>query len=116
TKHADLAREFLAFAKLSKEANIKLWTVLGFDPPRWDVWEDPAVREDNKFYQFFGSDIFDTLLDIKEEIPGINVTEHYPDVLTELNTNTLNNVLRQKNQSPEEALKQAQKTVEANIK
>ncbi|MFS0638243.1 ABC transporter substrate-binding protein [Mesobacillus foraminis] len=116
TKHADLAREFLAFAKLSKEANIKLWTVLGFDPPRWDVWEDPAVREDNKFYQFFGNDIFDTLLDIKEEIPGINVTEHYPDVLTELNTNTLNNVLRQKKESPEEALKQAQKTVEANIK
>ncbi|TCN24969.1 ABC transporter substrate-binding protein [Mesobacillus foraminis] len=116
TKHADLAREFLAFAKLSKEANIKLWTVLGFDPPRWDVWEEPAVREDNKFYQFFGNDIFDTLLDIKEEIPGINVTEHYPDVLTELNTNTLNNVLRQKKESPEEALKQAQKTVEANIK
>lgn len=116
TKHADLAKEFLAFAKLSKEANIKLWTVLGFDPPRWDVWEDPAVREDNKFYQYFGNDIFDTLLSIKDEIPGIHVTENYPDVLTELNTNTLNNVLRQKNQSPEEALKQAQKTVGANMK
>jgi arabinosaccharide transport system substrate-binding protein len=115
TKHAELAKEFLAFAKLSKEANIKLWTVLGFDPPRWDVWEDPAVREDNKFYQFFGNDIFDTLLDIKDEIPGIHVTEHLPDALTELNTNTLNNVLRQKSKSPEDALKQAQKTIEASI-
>jgi arabinosaccharide transport system substrate-binding protein len=115
TEHAELAKEFLAFAKLSKEANIKLWTVLGFDPPRWDVWEDPAVREDNKFYQYFGNDIFDTLLEIKDEINGIKVTEHYPDVLTELNTNTLNNVLRQKSQSPEEALKQAQETVEANM-
>ncbi|MGM7723347.1 ABC transporter substrate-binding protein [Metabacillus sp. Hm71] len=115
TEHAELAKEFLAFAKLSKEANIQLWKVLGFDPPRWDVWEDPAVREDNKFYQYFGNDIFDTLLEIKDEIPNINVTEHYPDVITELNTNTFNNVLRQKSQSAEEALKQAQETVEANI-
>ena len=114
TEHAELAKEFLAFAKLSKEANIKLWTVLGFDPPRWDVWEDPAVQEDNKFYQYFGTDIFDTLLEIKDEINGINVTEQYPDVLTELNTNTLNNVLRQKSESPEDALK-AQETVEANM-
>ncbi|HLU23234.1 MAG TPA: ABC transporter substrate-binding protein, partial [Bacillaceae bacterium] len=44
TEHAELAKDFLAFAKLSKEANIKLWTVLGFDPPRWDVWEDEAVK------------------------------------------------------------------------
>lgn len=115
TEHAELAKEFLAFAKLSKEANIKLWTVLGFDPPRWDVWEDPAVQEDNKFYQYFGTDIFDTLLEIKDEINGINVTEQYPDVLTELNTNTLNNVLRQKSESPEDALKKAQETVEANM-
>jgi arabinosaccharide transport system substrate-binding protein len=115
TKHAELAKEFLAFAKLSKEANIKLWTVLGFDPPRHDVWEDPAVREDNKFYQFFGNDIFDTLLSIKDEIPGIHVTEHLPDALTELNTNTLNNVLRQKSESPEEALKKAQEAIESTM-
>jgi len=114
TKHPELAKEFLAFAKLSKEGNIKLWTVLGFDPPRWDVWEDPAIREDNKFYQYFGNDIFDTLLSIKDEIPNINVNENYPDAVTEINTNTLNNVLRQNSQTPEEALKQAQKTVEAN--
>ncbi|MEH7177039.1 extracellular solute-binding protein [Neobacillus vireti] len=114
TKHPELAKEFLAFAKLSKEGNIKLWTVLGFDPPRWDVWEDPAIREDNKFYQYFGNDIFDTLLSIKDEIPNINVNENYPDAVTEIGTNTLNNVLRQNSQTPKEALKQAQETVEAN--
>ncbi|WP_078550447.1 ABC transporter substrate-binding protein [Litchfieldia alkalitelluris] len=116
TEHPELAKEFLAFAKLSKEANIKLWNVLGFDPPRWDVWEDPAVREDNKFYQFFGTDIFDTLLEIKDEINAVNITEYTPDVATELNTNTLINVLRENKQTPEEALNQAQKTVEANMK
>ena len=116
TKHPELAKEFLAFAKLSKEANIKLWSVLGFDPPRWDVWEDPAIKEDNKFYQYFGNDIFDTLLSIKDEIPGLNINKNTPNALTELNTNTLENVLRQKKQSPEEALKQARKTIETNMK
>jgi arabinosaccharide transport system substrate-binding protein len=116
TKHPELAKEFLAFAKLSKEANIKLWSVLGFDPPRWDVWEDPAIKEDNKFYQYFGTDIFDTLLSIKDEIPGLNINKNTPNALTELNTNTLENVLRQKKQSPEEALKQAAKTIKSNMK
>ncbi|WP_160726062.1 ABC transporter substrate-binding protein [Bacillus sp. USDA818B3_A] len=116
TKHPELAKEFLAFAKLSKEANLKLWSVLGFDPPRWDVWEDPAIKEDNKFYQYFGTDIFDTLLSIKDEIPGLNINKNTPNALTELNTNTLENVLRQKKQSPEEALKQARKTIETNMK
>lgn len=38
-----LAQEFLAFAKLSYEANVALWTDLGFDPLRLDVYEDPAL-------------------------------------------------------------------------
>lgn len=116
TKHPDLAKEFLAFAKLSKEANIKLWTVLGFDPPRWDVWESEEVKADNKFYQFFGDDIFDTLLDVKDEINAVNITEYTPDVATEINTNVFDSVLRQQSQTPEEALKLAAKTIKSNMK
>ncbi|MEK3888218.1 ABC transporter substrate-binding protein [Bacillus sp. FSL K6-3431] len=116
TKHADLAKEFLAFAKLSKEANIKLWTVLGFDPPRWDVWESEEVKADNKFYQFFGNDIFDTLLDVKDEINAVNITEYTPEVANEINTNVFDSVLRQQSQTPEEALKQAAKTIKSNMK
>jgi arabinosaccharide transport system substrate-binding protein len=103
----DLAKEFLAYTKLSEEGNINLWTVLGFDPPRWEVWESEAVREDNKYYQYFGEGIFDTLLDIKDEIHELNITENTPDVATEYNTNVAENVLRQQAQSPEEALKEA---------
>ncbi|MDL4839038.1 sugar ABC transporter substrate-binding protein [Aquibacillus sp. LR5S19] len=115
TEHAKLAKEFLAFAKLSEEANIKLWQVLGFDPPRWGVWESEAVKEDNKFYQFFGTDIFDTLLEVKDEINAVNITEHTPDVATEMNTNVFDSVLRQQTQTAEEALNQAQETVETNM-
>ncbi|MBK8027502.1 MAG: carbohydrate ABC transporter substrate-binding protein [Chloroflexi bacterium] len=39
----ELAKEFLAFAKLTYDANVALWTDLGFDPMRVDVYEDPAL-------------------------------------------------------------------------
>ena len=74
SKHIDLAKEFLAYAKLTKEGNINLWKILGFDPPRWDIWDDPALQEDNVYFQYFGKDIFDTLMDIKDEIHPVNIT------------------------------------------
>ena len=116
TKHAELAQEFLAFAKLSKEANIKLWTVLGFEPPRWDVWESEEFKQDNKFYRFFGNDIFDTLIDVRDEINAVNITEHTPDVQNEINTITFDSVLRQQTDTPAEGLKKAQEAVKGKMK
>ncbi|MGM0855214.1 MAG: ABC transporter substrate-binding protein [Bacillota bacterium] len=107
TEEAELAKEFLAFTKLSEEGNVNLWQVLGFDPPRWDVWESDAVKQDNKYYDYFGEGIFDMLLDVKDEINEIQLTENTPDVATEYNTNVAENVLRQQSQSPEEALNEA---------
>ena len=40
-----LAKEFLAFAKLTKEAQKALYTDLGFDPYRNDVYDDPALLD-----------------------------------------------------------------------
>ncbi|MDC3417336.1 ABC transporter substrate-binding protein [Aquibacillus salsiterrae] len=116
TENAELAQDFLAFAKLTKEANVKLWQVLGFDPPRTDVWGTEEIMEDNKFFQFFGTDIFDTLEKIKDEINAVNITENTPDVATEVNTNVFNNVLRQQTQTPEEALNEAQEKIKSNMK
>ncbi|MDL4839032.1 ABC transporter substrate-binding protein [Aquibacillus rhizosphaerae] len=103
----ELAKEFLAYAKLSEEGNIKLWTELGFDPPRWDTWESEEVRADNKYYDYFGDGIFDMLLEVREEINPLNFTEHTPDIISEYHTNVTQTVLRQNNQTPEEALKAA---------
>ncbi|WP_368996973.1 ABC transporter substrate-binding protein [Caldifermentibacillus hisashii] len=111
SKHKELAKEFLYFAKLSKEGNIQLWKELGFDPPRWDVWEDQAMREDNVYYQYFHDDIFDILLDIKDNVAGIHLSEYTPDVLTEIDSNVMHGVLREKNFTPEEALKQSAETI-----
>jgi len=41
---ADLAKEFLAFAKLTYDAQKALYTDLGFDPYRPDVYDDPDLQ------------------------------------------------------------------------
>ncbi len=115
TEHAELAQDFLAFAKLSEEGNIKLWSLLGFDPPRHDVWDDPAMEEDNKFTQYFGNDIFGTLEQLKDDINPLNINENTFEVTNELNTNTLNNVLRYEDTSAKEALDEAQEKLEAQL-
>ncbi|MGN7761450.1 ABC transporter substrate-binding protein [Paenibacillus sp. 22594] len=79
-KNPDLIKEFLAYAKLSKEGNLQVWKQLGFDPIRTDVWSDPAMKESNKFTDYFGTDIFDTLLSVKDEIAPVHIREKSPEV------------------------------------
>ncbi|PXW92159.1 L-arabinose-binding protein [Streptohalobacillus salinus] len=107
TEEAELAKDFLAYAKLSEEGNINLWTVLGFDPPRWDTWETEAIQEPNKYYDFFGEGIFEMLLEVRDEINPLNFTEYTSDVIAEYHTNVTQNVLRTQSQTPEEALEEA---------
>ncbi|MBM7540935.1 ABC transporter substrate-binding protein [Amphibacillus cookii] len=109
----ELAKDFLAYAKLTEEGNIALWTQLGFDPPRWDVWDSEEIREDNDFYRYFHDDIFDILLDIRDDVVGVHMTPYTPDVLEEIDSNIMFNVLRQQSQTPEEALQQATESVRA---
>jgi arabinosaccharide transport system substrate-binding protein len=116
TEHAQLAKDFLAFAKLSKEANKKIWTVLGFVPPRWDVWESEAMEKENKYYEYFGDDIFDTFLEVKDEINPVHLTKHTPDISKEIHTNVFNSVLRQQSATAEEALKQAADKLKQTMK
>ena len=63
TENADLAKDFLAFAKLSKEGCTYEWNELGFDPIRTELWDDPEITEnkDNKFLSYFTTNPFDIL-------------------------------------------------------
>ncbi|ADU29384.1 ABC transporter substrate-binding protein [Evansella cellulosilytica] len=115
SENIELAKDFLYFAKLSEEGNIHLWTELGFDPPRWDVWDAPEVREDNIYYQFFHDDIFDILLDIRDDVASVNITEHTPDVLDEIDTNIMHNAIREQSKTPEEALREAAERVRSSM-
>jgi arabinosaccharide transport system substrate-binding protein len=107
SKNQDLAMRFLAYAKLSKEGNIQIWKQLGFDPIRSEVWTDPALKEDNKFTDYFGKNIFDVLMSVKDEIPQINVNEKMPAVSDAVKNTILFKVLEE-NADPATVLKEAQ--------
>lgn len=107
SKNAELAKEFLAFAKLSKEGSIKTWTILGFDPIRSDAWSDPAMSADNQYTQYFGKDIFSTLQSIVGDVGAINVGDKFPTAVSLVQKNVMFKVLKEKSQEPEAALKAA---------
>ncbi len=70
SKNIDLAVDLLAYLKLTPEANIRIWQHANFDPPRWDVWDNPELQKPD---EYFGDEIiFNTLLDVKDNIPSPN--------------------------------------------
>lgn len=92
--NAQLAKEFLAYAKLTVDANIAIWDNLGFDPCNMDVWtmEDVTHNPDNAFVQYFVNNPFDVLNEIKEEIGLIKCTEAYPAINSTFSSQTLNDI------------------------
>ncbi|VBB07366.1 Hypothetical protein LUCI_2610 [Lucifera butyrica] len=106
-KNIELAKQFLAEAKLSKEGSIKTWTILGFDPIRSDAWSDPAMAAPNKYTDYFGTDIFNTLKSVVSDIGSINVGPKFPDAVSLVQKNVCFKVLKERSQTPEQALKEA---------
>lgn len=113
SEDTELAKDFLYFAKLSEEGSIRLWTELGFDPPRWDVWEAPELQEDNLYYQYFDDTIFDTLISIRDDIETIRITEYTPDALDVLGSSIMHNAIRENNMTPKEALDQGAEEIQS---
>lgn len=64
TENEELAKDFLAFAKLSDEGNRYEWNELGFDPIRTSLWTDTSITEntENKFLSYFTTNPFDILV------------------------------------------------------
>ncbi len=106
-KDIQLTKDFLMFAKGSEEGNLRIWEDLGFDPPRWDVWDDPRMNAKNKFTEYYRNEsIFGTLLEIKDEINSVNVTDRLPAVIDRINSSVMIQALQQQNKSPAEALRE----------
>ena len=59
SKSPQVAMEFLAFAKLSHEAAVRIWTDLKFDPARVEAWSDPALTAPDPY--FGNEDVFKVL-------------------------------------------------------
>lgn len=116
-KDVQLAKDFLAFAKLSLDANKEIWNTLGFDPVNMDVWEmkDVTHNPENQFVKYFANNPFDVLNEIKEEIKLIKSTSATPTINNVLCTVTLNEIFED-GKDITQALNDAQKQIEQELK
>jgi arabinosaccharide transport system substrate-binding protein len=114
----DFAAEWLAFAKLSPEANVAVWEVLGFDPVNMAVWEDDEVTHnpENKFNMYFQTNLFDVLNEVKDEIGHFEAftNPNLPAVDNIFTTSTFTEIF-ENGVPPQEALDQAQADLENQI-
>lgn len=106
----ELASEFLAFAKLTYEANVALWTDLGFDPMRLDVYDDEALLIEMD--DFSGEVPFTYIQAGLENVAPEYTGPFYPEITTILTTTTMYDLIE--NQlSPEEVIANAIAELEA---
>jgi arabinosaccharide transport system substrate-binding protein len=115
-KDVQLAKEFVAFAKLSKDANIEIWNTLGFDPVNMDIWNMKEITHnpDNEFVKYFVNNPFDVLNEVKDEIQLIKSTSASPTINNVLCTVTLNEIFED-GRDITEALNDAQAQIEQEL-
>ncbi len=107
-RDVQLAKDFLYFSKISREGAIRTWTELGFDPIRKDIYDDPQMTAPNRFTEYFGNEIYDVMDATADAISALSTSNPlYPEALTRVQKTVMFNVLSEKKQTPEEALKQA---------
>lgn len=111
-----LAKDFLAYAKLSTEGCIGLWNNLGFDPCNTDVWDMKEVTHnpENEFVQYFKNNPFDVLNSMKGQIGLIKSTEAYPSINSTFSSVTLNSIF-ESGQDISKMLEDTQKQIENEL-
>ena len=109
--NVELAKEYLAYAKLSVEGAVMIWDSLGFDPCNMSVWADQAVTHnpDNEFNQYFKNNVFDVLNTMKDTIGYLPSTtmQGMPNINNMFTTTTLNEIF-ENGTDIQKALDQAQ--------
>lgn len=93
TENEQLAKEFLAFAKLSAEGCTYEWEYLGFDPIRTELWDDPAITEnpDNKYLNYFTTNPFDILKENGTDLTAPDISGTYSATYSTLVSTTYSN-------------------------
>ncbi|GGH28389.1 ABC transporter substrate-binding protein [Paenibacillus segetis] len=116
-KDIQLAKEFIAYAKLSLDANIEIWNTLGFDPINMSVWDmkDVTHNPENQFVKYFVNNPFDVLNEVKDEIMLIKSTSASPTINNVLCTVTLNEIFED-GKDVTEALNAAQEQIVQDLK
>lgn len=113
SEKAELAAEFVCWAKMGTEGETYIWENLGFDVCNTALWTDDAFAHDdnNAYNKFFRNYPYDVLAEISKEIGKISVVSISPTINEQLCTTTLNEVLEDK-MDVDEALQEAQDAID----
>ncbi len=104
-QNVDFAKDFLYFAKISKEGAIRTWTELGFDPIRTDVYTDPEMTAPNRFTDYFGDDVYQVMNDTAASITSLSTSNSlYPEALTLVQKTVMFEVLSEQSKTPADSL------------
>ena len=107
-ENIDFAKDFLYFAKISKDGAIRTWTELGFDPLRTDIYTDPMMTEPNPFTDYFGDNIYDVMDATAASITSLSTSNPlYPEALTLVQKTVMFEVLSEKSKTPADSLANA---------
>jgi arabinosaccharide transport system substrate-binding protein len=113
-KNQAAALKFLAYAKLSKESNIRIWQELNFDPIRWDVWDSPELAQPLPYFN--NEPVFKVLLKFKNDIRSPHMGELSAAAQDIVKSNVMFKVLKEESQTPEQALKAAADELRKQLK
>lgn len=102
-KNPELAKDFLYFCKMSKEAQLQCYEMLGYDPYRVDCWSDEKLQINMPY--FSNENVFAIVGESLKNANAINNTSLVPVAFNEVSSKVMYNVFETKTQSPREALK-----------
>ncbi|PRX29505.1 L-arabinose-binding protein [Orenia metallireducens] len=106
TEHQEIAKEFLEYAKLTKEAGVEMWTELGFDPIRKDAYDNPKLYEPIPFFN--NEKVMETISELQSEIQPLYLSGLYAKARDIINQEVLFNAI-ENNKDPKKLLDEATK-------
>jgi arabinosaccharide transport system substrate-binding protein len=103
-KNVELAKKFLEYSKLTYDANVKIWTIFGLDPPRMDVYDDPKLQEPDPYFN--NEPVMKELKKAMAKLVVIPIFPQFSELWAKLGRETVFNVL-EGTKTPAQALKEA---------
>ena len=95
---AQLTKDFLVYAKTSRDGAIVAWNDLGFDPIRVEALDLPEVKDaENVFTEYYVTRPIDVLMMIKDNIVGHNNNSVMPATLDTAKANVFTRAYTEEN-------------------
>jgi arabinosaccharide transport system substrate-binding protein len=106
----DVALQFLEFAKLTRDAQVRFWTELGFDPYRLDVYDDPELKNNDEY--FSNEPVMQTIKGLLTRLAPEYNGPRYPEAQIQIREKIAYGLFEEK-KAPAELLSTAQAEIEA---